>query len=281
LFKKNLILLATVVTTLAAPLCALAADNNELPALYEQIQQLNNRLQQTELKLATPSRPAAAGKNAFNPAVSLILAGTYGNLGQNPDIPVTGFAMSPNDHGYSRSFSLGESELGLSASIDPQFNGVATIALAPEGGISVENAFVQTTALGSGLNLKIGRFFSSLGYLNEVHAHAWDFVDQPLVYRTLWGNQLGEDGLQLRWLAPSDTFIELGAEVGRGRGYPGTDRQDNNGAGAQTFFLHIGDDIGISNSWRAGASFHQTKQVNAISENVPDLSGSNIVKRLG
>jgi hypothetical protein len=114
-----------------------------------------------------------------------------------------------------------------------------------------------------------GAFFP--GYLNEQHAHAWDFVDQPLVYRTFWDNQLGEDGLQLKWLVPTDTFIELGAELGRGRGYPGTDRQDNNGAGAEVLFAHLGDDIGMSSSWRAGVSLHQTKRVNAVSNNVPDL----------
>ena len=259
---------------LLMPAFACAVDDTDLQNMHKQIQQLENRLQQTELNVANASRPAAAGANAFNPAISLIVSGTYGQLDQNPDIPITGFAMSPNNHGYSRSFSLKESELSLSASIDPQFQGVATIALAPEGSSSVENAYVQTTSLGNGLNLKMGRFFSGLGYLNDVHAHAWDFVDQPLVYRTFWDNQLGEDGLQLKWLAPADTFIELGAELGRGRGYPGTDRQDNNGAGAEALFAHLGDDIGASSSWRAGVSMHQTKRVNAVSNNVPDLPGT-------
>jgi hypothetical protein len=121
----------------------------------------------------------------------------------------------------------------------------------------VENAFVQTTALGDGLNLKFGRFFSGLGYLNEQHAHAWDFVDQPLVYASLWENQLGEDGLQLKWLAPTEIFIELGGELGRGRGFPGTDTA-RNGNCAGVLFAHIGDDFGIEHSWRAGASLHQT-----------------------
>ncbi|MDO8208381.1 MAG: hypothetical protein Q7T38_11290, partial [Gallionella sp.] len=128
----------------------------------------------------------------------------------------------------------------------------------------VENAFVQTSAPGNGVNLKFGRYFSGLGYLNEQHAHAWDFVDQPLVYSTLWNNQLGEDGVQLKWLAPTDIFIELGGEIGRGRGFPGTDRTKN-GAGAGVLFAHVGDDIGIEHSWRAGASLHQTKRIAAVS----------------
>ncbi len=214
---------------------------------------------------------ATEGKseNAFNPAFSLILSGTYGNLQRDPAIPATGFAMNPNP-GHEQGFNLGESEMGISANIDPQFRGVATLALDPAGGISVENAFVQTTSLGDGLNLKFGRFFSGLGYLNEQHAHAWDFVEQPLVYATLWENQLGEDGVQLKWLAPTETFIEVGGELGKGRGFPGTDRAKN-GSGAGVLFAHIGDDIGIEQSWRAGVSLHRTRATDRASQNVPDL----------
>lgn len=266
MFKYTLLFMTPVFLLLSAPTSARAAVDEGLSSMHEQIQQLEKRLQQTELSAAHASHPAAAGEGAFNPAVSLILSGSYGSFDKDPGVPITGFALAPNNHGHSRSFSLGESELGFSANIDPQFRGVATFALSPEGGSSVENAYVQTSSLGNGFNLKMGRFFSSLGYLNEVHAHAWDFIDQPLVYRTFWDNQLGEDGLQLKWLAPADTFIELGAEIGRGRGFPGTDRQDNNGAGAGALYLHLGDDIGVSNSWRAGLSMHQTKRVDAVAD---------------
>lgn len=265
---------AITLAVLCTPLLAQAATDADLQSLREQVRQLEQRVQDIESQPAPAPATAPSGSNAFNPDISLILAGTYGRLGEDPSVPATGFAMSPNNSGYSRSFSLKESELGISASIDPQFRGFATIALAPEGGSSVENAFVQTTALGNGLNLKMGRYFSGLGYLNEQHAHAWDFMDQPLVYRTLWDNQLGEDGVQLKWLAPTDTFVELGAELGRGRGYPGTDNADSNGAGSQVLFAHVGDDIGVSSSWRAGVSLHQTHRVNAVSNNVPDLPGT-------
>lgn len=208
--------------------------------------------------------PAASGESAFNPAISLILSGTYGNLRQDPAVPATGFAMSANNPGYNKGFSLKESELGLAANIDPDFRGVATLALAPAGGVTVENAFVQTASLGHSLNLKLGRFFSGLGYLNEQHAHAWDFVDQPLVYRTFWDNQTGEDGVQARWLLPTEMFVELGGEIGRGRGYPGTDR-NKNGTGSGALYAHIGDDIGFEHSWQAGVSLHQTRRAGAVS----------------
>ena len=220
---------------------------------------------------------AANNASDFNPAFSLILSGGYGSLQQDPATPATGFAMNPNP-GHERGFNLGESEMGISANIDPQFRGAATLALDPAGGISVENAYVQTTSLGDGLNFKFGRFFSGLGYLNEQHAHAWDFVDQPLVYAALWENQLGEDGVQLKWLAPTDMFVELGGEMSKGRGFPGSDRAKN-GSGAGVLFVHVGDDIGIEQSWRAGLSMHRTRAIERESTDVPDLSGNAVTNQ--
>ena len=279
---------------LFAPLSTHAATDEDLHTIREQIQQLKQnyeqritqmeqRLQQAEANSKSAEstamqaqavaqqagHPAASSEGAFNPAVSLILSGTYGQLRQ-AEAPPTGFAMFPNETGYAHGFSLQESELGVAANIDPDFRGVGTFSLDPSGGVSVENAFVQTTALGNGFNFKFGRYFSGLGYLNEQHSHTWDFVDQPLVYRTLWDNQLGEDGVQLKWLAPTATFIELGAELSRGRGFPGSDRQKN-GSGSSVLFAHVGDDIGIEHSWRAGMSLHQTKRASAVSNAVPDL----------
>jgi hypothetical protein len=39
-------------------------------------------------------------------------------------------------------------------------------------------------------------------------------------------------------------------------------------------FAHVGDDIGIEHSWRAGGSLHQTHRVNALSTGVPDLNNT-------
>lgn len=288
---------AMLYVALSMPVNVYAASDKELRDIREQIKQLKDsyeqritqleqRLQQAEasrqaeaqivqaqVPVQQPNRPSASSVSAYNPAVSLILSGTYQNFKQDPDVPTTGFAMAPNDHGYTKGFSLQETELSLIANIDPQFRGEAKLALSPDDGIGVENAFVQTTTLGNGFNLMFGRFFSHLGYLNEVHAHAWDFVDQPLVYRTFWNNQLSEDGVQLRWLAPTDTFIELGAEIGRGLSYPGTNRQKN-GVGSSVLFAHVGSDVGDSSSFLAGISLHQTKRENAQSDGVPDLLGT-------
>jgi len=194
--------------------------------------------------------------NRFNPEMSLILMGSYNNLKQDPNAyQITGFVPTMGEVGPgSRGFSLGESELVLSANIDPNWRGTATIALAPEGEVEVEEAFFQSLGLGNGFNLKGGRFFSGIGYMNEKHAHAWDFADAPLAYKAFLGNQLGEDGVQIRWLAPTDMFLEFGAEVGRGRAFPGADN-NKNGVSQGAVFAHLGGDAGISNAWRVGLSW--------------------------
>ena len=286
--SRNIYWCTVFVVLLGNPLNVLAASDSDPQSVSEQIQQLKQsnmlleqRLQQVENVAAQAqaaaeqprSNAAPSSINSFNPAVAMILSGTFEQFRRDPAIPATGFAMNPSDTGYVHGFSLQESELSLAANIDPQYSGLATISMASDGSVSVENAFVQTSALGSGLNLKFGRFFSGLGYLNEQHSHVWDFVDQPLVYRVLWDNQYADDGVQLKWLAPTDMFFEIGGELGRGLNYPGTD-QNKNGAGAGVLFAHIGDDIGIEQSWRAGVSLHETRRVDAVSDNVPDVAGT-------
>lgn len=231
----------------------------QLKQAYEaRIQALEARLQHAESRADAPPIPVAAapaGANAFNPEISLILSGTYASLSQNPEqYRITGFIPGGEIGPGQRSFSLGESELVIAANIDPYFRGGLTLAIAPDNTLAVEEANIQTLGLGQGFTLKAGRFFSSIGYLNERHAHTWDFVDNPLAYQAFLGTQLGQDGVQLKWLAPTDTFLEFGAELGRGANFPGAEG-NRNGAGSAALFAHVGGDIGASHSWRAGLSY--------------------------
>ncbi|WP_431275796.1 hypothetical protein ACQ858_05740 [Variovorax ureilyticus] len=218
---------------------------------------------------AEPAPAAVAGAggggaNSFNPALSLILSGAYTRTSQDPaNYAITGFPLPPNAEigPGTRGFSLSESELGFSASIDPWLRGAANIALHPDNSVSVEEAFIQTTSLDSGFSLKAGRFFSGIGYLNAQHSHTWDFVDNPLAYQAMLGTQYGDDGMQLTWIAPIDHYIELGAEIGRGRTFPGSD-SSSNGAGMTALTLHTGGDIGDSSNWRAGVSVLNAKANN-------------------
>jgi hypothetical protein len=288
---------ASFVLALGFPLAALADTASDINALRQEIETIRSsyeqRLQSLEqrLKAAEAQAPAAVavaaapaappgpsgGPNAFNPAISLILSGTYGRTTRDPaTYALTGFSLpAGSDAGpVGRGFSLAETELGLSASIDPWLRGSANISLHPDNTVSVEEAYLQTTSLGNGLTLKAGRFFSGIGYLNEQHSHTWDFADNPLAYQVFLGTQFGDDGLQLRWLAPTDLFLEAGAEVGRGRGFPGSN-SSRNGAGASALFLHAGGDVGDSNSWRAGVSMLNARPVDQTLTTSGALGGSS------
>lgn len=283
---KRSILGAAMLAAFVTPMAASAADDKELAAIRAQIQEMKQsyeaRLQALEQRLqeaqaataqaqnAAASAPApvvavaptASASNVFNPDISMVLGGTYTNLQRDPgQYRIGGFMPLAGEAGPgARSFNVGESEITMAANIDPMFAGRLTFALTGENSVEVEEAYVQTRALGNGLNARAGRFLSGIGYLNGQHAHTWDFADAPLAYQALLGGQYKTDGLQAKWLAPTDTLIELGGEVGRGAGAPGNER-NKNGVGATTLFAHAGNDIGESASWRAGLSYLRTASV--------------------
>ena len=279
-----------------AELAKIREEIRQMKSQYEKrIQDLEKRLAETEAKAG--SAQAAAGKaeqsaaqaqtataaaasarsgeNAFNPAVSLILQGTFARESQDPNnYRINGFMPSGGEVGPpKRSFGLAETELNITANIDPYFRGVAIASLAPQGGISVEEAYFQTLALPQGFTLKGGRYFSGIGYQNELHQHAWDFQDAPLAYKAFLGNQLKQDGVQLKWVAPTDLFVEVGAELSAGDQFPGNDR-NKNGVGGAALFTHLGGDIGDSYAWRSGLSYLKTSPNGRAYQDTDTLGGA-------
>ena len=199
-----------------------------------------------------------ASESAFNPQVSLIIDSKFTRLQRDPSAyRIDGFIPSGGEVGPPRKgFSLGESELAFSANVDHLFRGNARFSLAEDDGagvVEVEEVNVETLALPTGLKLKAGRFLSGVGYLNQQHPHEWDFSDAPLAYKAFFGYRLQNDGVQLRWVAPTPLFFELGAEAANGGKFPGAERKAN-GAGLWTAFAHLGGDIGDSSAWRVGLS---------------------------
>lgn len=278
MLARKTLALATLALS-AAP--AFAADTPELHQIRQEVEQLRQnyearireletRLQQAQSTADEASRTASAAAdklsaapatgpasaNVFNPEISLILSGTYANLSRDPaNWKIANFVPSGDEIGPGRkSFSLGETELGFRANIDPLFYGQATLALSADNEVGVEEAFVQTRALPAGTQLKAGRFFSGIGYLNGQHAHTWDFVDAPLAYQAFLGGQYGQDGMQFRWLAPSATYFEIGGELGAGDKFPGAEHR-HNGAGSAALFSKLGGDVGSSHSWQIGAAW--------------------------
>lgn len=276
--------LATAVAlSLSFSVTAQAQDQSgELEELRQRVQELEERLDSGSATEAAPATDAAQASaspitsrsaptsNAFNPAISLIIDAKYRNLERDPNTyQIGGFVPSgghggEEGHGHGagpgeRGYSLDESELTLSANIDPYWLGYFTAGLA-DGEIEIEEAYIQNSGFVPGLVAKAGRFFSGIGYVNQQHPHSWDFADAPLVQQAFHATNLGEDGVQLRYVAPTDLFFELGVEGGRGANFPGSER-NKNGFNAGAVFAHIGGDVGFSNSYQIGASYRETTAV--------------------
>lgn len=297
MYRKTLCAVAIAVAG-SAPLSTLAEDAElikireeirQLRDAYEKrIQALERRLQETEVRTGkaedTANQRAAQASNrpqaesALNPGVTAILNGVYATLKQDPNtFRINGFVPTMGEVGPGRrGLSLGESELGFTANIDHRFRGTLIAAISPDNNrIEVEEAHIQTIGLANGFTIKAGRFFSSVGYQNQIHAHAWDFTDTPLANKVFLGNRLSDDSIQLKWIAPTNLYWDVGLEVGQGRSFPaGTDGGRNkNGFGSGTLFTHLGGDIGSSTAWQAGLSYLATAPQNRVYGDV-DSTGS-------
>jgi len=254
--------------------------------IQQQIEQLQDDLERLEKRQKqTQAATRIKRANNFNPAISLILTGTYASYNNDPDsYHLPGFALGEEAGLNTEGFSLGESEMTLGASVDQNFYAQATFALADENGetsIETEEAYFETLGLSNGLKLKAGRFFSEMGYINPKHVHAWDFSDAPLIYRGLFGDQLKQDGLQFSWLLPTEQFMQLGAEAGNGVHFPAGG--SHSGIGDWLIFASTGGDIGLSHSWQLGLSHWQANDINdrpSQGDDAPLFSGDSKIDAL-
>lgn len=200
----------------------------------------------------------AQDNNDFNPNISITLDGLYTSYDSDfEEYELSGFDLAgeaselPVD-----GFGIGHTELTLSGNIDANFFGQLTTAIAEHDGateLELEEAFIETLGLGNGITVRAGRFLSGVGYLNQQHAHAWDFADAPLVYRGLWGNHYIDDGVRASWVAPTELYTEIGAEIFAGNSFPAGGSDD---IGSTVLFANIGGDISTNSSWQLGVS-HQ------------------------
>ena len=173
------------------------------------------------------------------------------------DYSIPGFPLGGEAGPAPEGLSLAETEITMSANVDDKFTAMLTVPIVIEEGevvVELEEAWVETLGLPGGLAIRMGRFFSDIGYLNDKHFHSWDFADQPLVYQAFLGSQYIDDGLQFRWLAPTDFYLQFSGEVLRGDRYPAGGAA-NSGVGSTTLGVKTGGDIGFSNSWLFGFSW--------------------------
>jgi hypothetical protein len=135
--------------------------------------------------------------------------------------------LEVGDHDpQQRGFNARNAEIALDGAVDPYFEGFANIVLKLDNNneteIELEEAFLQTTSLPYGLQVKGGQFFDAFGRINATHPHTWEFADSPLVN----GRLLGPDGLrgvgaQIAWTLPVPWYSQAILAVQNGRGGTG------------------------------------------------------------
>ncbi len=207
----------------------------------------------------SPQTVSVARDSAFNPAIGVTFQGQAWSYDRDPGgYVIPGFPLGGEAGPAPEGLSLAETEISISANVDDKFTAMLNAPIVIEDGdvhVELEEAWVETLGLPAGLAVRMGRFFSDIGYLNTRHFHAWDFADQPLVYQVFLGQQYLDDGLQLRWLAPTDFYLELGGEILRGDRYPGRRARLIPVSAARTLSARTGGDIGFSSSWLLGLSW--------------------------
>ncbi len=173
-------------------------------------------------------------KKSLNPDISVNFLSSYKNSKRQGD----------NHSDENSGFALDEVELQFLADVDPYLRATATFSvhpveevtsMVPEEGAPVgatdeemsdapatppekswgaepEEVYVETTQLPY-IMLKLGRFHAALGHHNTLHAHAYPFLDAPLINQKLLGDEgLVETGLSLSALLPLPWFSEVTAQ---------------------------------------------------------------------
>ncbi len=241
--------------------------------------------------LAAAQWTASSEDPTWGVDVSLILEGVYYNaLSQGNDEPAGfddghdhghGHGHGHGDgHGFDEGFNLGHSELAFQARLGDLFDGVLIIGF-DDSDLELEEAYLTTRALPAGFQIKAGKFLSDIGYINSRHPHDWDFVDRPLVNEYLFGDHgLQETGVQATWLAPTETYTQLGVELlqgetsgianyeGRQSARNGQERilRDRSGPRLITAFAKFGPDLGPDRAAQFGVSGGYARSFQATDE---------------
>lgn len=225
------------------------------------------------------------GSLMTNPYLSLVLdaKGFVSNL-KNSELNSRGIpGFTTEGRGLRNGFNVDAAELFIFAPVDPYFNLYATVPIT-DSGAELEEAYVVTTSLPEGFQVKGGRFKSNTSRLNSQHPHAWDFADIALPYRAFLGPEGsgGENGVQLTWLPPLPFYTLLGFEAFQGDNSLLFGDDDNWGPHAFSGFVKMSFDTSENSSLLVGpwAMFGSTNSggilpVDASSGNSFNLRGDS------
>ena len=156
----------------------------------------------------------------------------------NPEISLNGdvYASIQSETPRTENFILREFELSFISALDPFTRAKVFLSAeeeggrievfpdggeeVEEGGVAVEEGYIEWVALPGGLGIKVGRFFQQFGQLNRWHSHALQFQSRSLPHLAFIGEEsLTQDGASAHWLLPTggSGAYEATVEVTRSR----------------------------------------------------------------
>jgi hypothetical protein len=156
------------------------------------------------LCLLAPSAFSAQG-NAFNPDISANFLG----IAQHGTAYSGDRSVKPHN-----GLDLQEAELQFSADVDPYLRAVALLSFSQEDGktsygVDPEEIYAETISL-PWITLRAGKFKMAFGRHNQLHSHAYPFIDAPLIHQRLLGEEgLNENAVSAAALLPAPWFSEL------------------------------------------------------------------------
>lgn len=169
--------------------------------------------------------------------------------------------------GRDQGLQLGHSDLTASGPLGSLFKAQLTATFATHDGKlekGIEEAWLETTRLPAGLQARAGRFASQIGYLNQQHPHADDFVERPLLYRGFFGGHWNDDGLRVNWTAPTPFYLMVGAEAFHGKRLVEETASPAKNPGIATVVVKTGADLNRSHSWQLGLSHIRSRREAAV-----------------
>jgi hypothetical protein len=128
-----------------------------------------------------------------------------------PDISVVGdFVGDLSPDGSTQEdgsrFGVREIEIAAQAAVDPYFRGDVFLGISDLEGISIEQAYLTTTSLPWGLEVRLGRYLMPFGKQNTTHRHDLHTIEYPWVIQTFFG----PEGLKGTGVYASRVFSPFG-----------------------------------------------------------------------
>ena len=256
----------------------------KLDALSKKQTQMQQAQISAKMSKATANTSASFSQNAYLPDIALILnmSALSRNVNNNayekfaiPGFIPSGSAALPFNK--NKGFNLNYAEVAMHSVVDPYFEAFANFHLHPNE-FEIGEAYVQTTALPFALRVKAGKFKSNFGRINSKHQHSWHFDSQPIIYKSLFGpDGISDAGIQLQWVAPTDTYIMAGLEAMQGtnsRSF-GDTRANNLYVGYVKSSVDVGDDLSIL----AGVSFAHGQNAENNTTNPTNVYGVDLTLR--